>query len=218
MDIPSILIVDDDRNILNTLKRALDNGDYLIEEATTGDLACRMIERRIYDCYLMDLRLPDVDGLEIIRRHELKNVIMITAHGNVEIAVEAMKLGCVDFLRKPFDLEEIRGTVHKVLERKHLAYEQGLQYDSLLEIAKRDILNKDFSDAIIKVRQVLEIKPNSSEAYNLLGALHEVMDEINLAIIAYKTALNLDPANEYAQHNLARLRNLGSPQDIHLGF
>ena len=133
-----------------------------------------MIERSSYDCYLLDLRLPDIGGMEILKKYSLLNVIMITAHGDIENAVEAMKLGCVDYLRKPFDVDLVRSTVKQVLARKHLAYETDIKYESLLELAKYDIINREFSDALAKIRQLLDIKPNSSEGYNLLGVLHEV--------------------------------------------
>lgn len=218
MDKPSILIVDDDHAILTTLRKALETFAYAIDTADTGSLACKMIERNSYDCFLLDLRLPDLDGLEILRRYNLRNVIMITAHGNVENAVSAMKLGCVDYLSKPFDLDVIRATVNNVLMRKNLAYEQGLQYESLLELTKLDIQNRQYTQAIGKIKQALEIKPNSSEAYNLLGALHEVMDDLNLALTAYKQALNIDPSNDYARENLNRLRDLDNSRGIKLGF
>ncbi len=218
MDKAKLLIVDDDKNILITLRKALEGFDYLIDEAQSGNLACEMIARFSYDCVLLDLRLPDIDGLEIVRKYNLKNVIMITAHGTIDNAVEAMKLGCVDYLRKPFDLDAVRNAVNQVLARRNSALEQGEHFDSLIQLAKLEVQDRHYRKAIDTVKQALAVKPESSEAYNILGVLHEVLDETELAILAYKTAIKLDPANDMAHDNLIRLRNLDGSGGLKLRF
>ncbi len=218
MEKARILIVDDDKNILITLRKALEIYDYEIDEADNGNTALFMIDNNHYDCILLDWRLPDIDGMEILRSRKLSNVIMITAHGTVENAVDAMKLGCMDYLRKPFDLEVVRSTVNKVLARKNLAYEQGMQYESLIQLAKIEVQEKHYRKAIGTVKEALEIKPDSSDAYNILGVLYEVLDEIPQAVAAYQTAVKLDKDNFQAQDNLARMRNLDQSSGLKLRF
>ena len=218
MEQARILIVDDDKNILQTLHRALEVFDYQIDEADTGKLAVDKITSGSYDCILLDLRLPDIDGMEIIRRHNLKNVIMITAHGTIENAVEAMKLGCVDYLRKPFDIEVVREAVRLLLERKNLAWEQEMQYESLIQVAKMEVQERHFRKAIDIAKQALEIRPDSADAYNILGVLHEVLGEASLAVTAYQTALKLNPKDESARDNLTRMRNLDEESGLKLRF
>lgn len=213
-----ILIVDDDKNILITLHKALEMFEYDIDEAETGNAACAMLENNTYDCILLDLRLQDIDGLEILRRYNPENVIMITAHGTIDNAVEAMKLGCVDYLRKPFDLDLVRNSVRQVLERKHLAFKQVMEFESLIQVAKLHVQNRQFRKAIETVKHALEIRPDSSEAYNILGVLHEVLDELPLAVTAYQTAIRLNPENDSAKDNLARMRNLDHSSGLKLDF
>jgi len=212
-----ILIVDDDKNIVLTLHKALEMFEYDIDEADTGSAACSMLQNNTYDCILLDMRLPDIDGMEILRRYNPENVIMITAHGTIDNAVEAMKLGCVDYLRKPFDIDVVRTSVRQVLERKHLEQE-GMKFESLIQVAKLYVQNRQFRKAIETVKHALEIKPDSSDAYNILGVLHQVLDELPLAVQAYQTAIKLNPENESAKDNLARMRNLDHSSGLKLDF
>jgi len=213
-----LLIVDDEKNILSTLKKAFEGYEYLIDTADNGKQACELISRTEYDCILLDMRLPDISGLDILKEYKPKNVIIITAHGTIENAVDAMKLGCVDYLRKPFDLDMVRLIVEKVLEREEIAFSNQLEYESLIERAKLQIQNRKFSTAIETIQQALQIRPDSSEAYTILGVLNEVLDNLPRAISAYQTAVKLDPSNESASDNLNRLRNLDLNSGIKLGY
>lgn len=213
-----LLIVDDEKNILATLKRAFEGYEYMIDLAENGRDAAELISLTKYDCILLDMRLPDISGLEILEKYKPENVIIITAHGSIENAVDAMKLGCVDYLRKPFDLDVVRATVDKVLRRQDLAFSDQMEYESLIEQAKLMIQNRKFSSAIETIHKGLEIRPNSAEAYTILGVLYEVLDDLPKAISAYQTATKLDPRNESARDNLARLRNLDMGSGMKLGY
>lgn len=218
MNIAKILIVDDEKNIQLTLRKALEMFEYEIDDADNGSTACEKIAAKQYDCILLDMRLPDIDGLEILRRLAPQNVIMITAHGTVDNAVEAMKLGCVDFIRKPFDLQTVRDAVRTVLKRKEIAYEQVLEYESLIEAAKLEVSLKHYSRAMEIVNKALESKPESAEAFNFIGVLHEILDDLPRAIKAYHTAQKLDPEYRPASDNLSRLRDPDSKSGIILGL
>ena len=119
MNTGSILIVDDDKNILLSLSIALEKLNVPVETAASGAEAMEKLGQGEYELMLLDLRMPGMDGMEVLRRvsqqrPEIK-VIIITAYGSIDLAVEAMKLGAVDFLQKPFDVAEVRGVVRRLL-------------------------------------------------------------------------------------------------------
>ncbi|GAB1468962.1 hypothetical protein MASR2M64_17310 [Candidatus Cloacimonadota bacterium] len=213
-----LLIVDDEKNILAALEKAFDGYEYLIDLADNGKKACELISQTVYDCILLDMRLPDISGMEILERCKPQNVIIITAHGTIENAVGAMKLGCVDYLRKPFDLDNVRQIVEQVLSRRDVAFTNQLEYEATIERAKLQIQNRKFSSAIETIHQALQMSPDNAGAYTILGVLYEVMNDLPKAVAAYHTAIKLDPANEPARDNLSRLRNLETNTSMKLGY
>jgi len=120
----TILVVDDEHLIRWSLEQQLRREGYTVVLAETGAEALQKAQAESPDLVLLDVRLPDADGLEILERLRVTNpeapVIMITAHGGVESAVRAMKLGANDYVIKPFDMEELKLTVKKALETKTL--------------------------------------------------------------------------------------------------
>lgn len=212
-----ILIVDDEINILKTIKIALAQSDYLIDDAYDGQTACDKIAANKYDCILLDMRLPDIDGLEILRRHSPENVILITAHGTIENAVEAMKLGCVDFIRKPFEPEVIREAIHSVLVRKQVAMESSLEFDSYIQAAKLEVSQHQYRKAKDLIMKALELKPNSAEAFNFLGVMHEILGDVSKALTAYRTAVTLNSDYLPAKDNLKRVIGLDTESGIIIG-
>ena len=106
-----ILIADDEANMRWVLERALSKAGYEVETAEDGQLALERALAERPDLVLLDLKMPKLDGLSVLRR--LKEhypdllIIMMTAHGSTATAVEAMKAGAHDYLMKPFDMEEV---------------------------------------------------------------------------------------------------------------
>ena len=113
-----ILIIDDERGIRNTLKEILADEGHEVEVAENGKQGLEMAQAKAYDLIFSDIKMPEMDGLEFLAK--LKNdendandangecpVVMITGHGDVETAVQALKLGAYDFLLKPLDLNRI---------------------------------------------------------------------------------------------------------------
>lgn len=212
---PRILIVDDERNIQFLLAKALEIEEYTVNTVSTGKEALLKISGEHYDLIILDLRLPDIDGLEVLKEMDAVgnklDVIMITAHGNIDVAVEAMKNGCVDFIQKPFDIDKFRELVDSILSRKNLAFQQTLKFESLIEVAKLETKERKYSKAIKLVQEALELDPRNSQAYNFLGVLYEILGDFQKAINAYQLSLRLDPHSENARANLERVRNL-SPE------
>jgi DNA-binding NtrC family response regulator len=123
----SVLIVDDESNMRWVLGRALEQAGYTVHGAGNGDEAAGLIFREPVDLVLLDLKLRGEDGLAVLRRlrerHPELVVIILTAYGTVPTAVEAMQLGAADFLRKPFDVEEVIIKVTRSLERRAMQQE-----------------------------------------------------------------------------------------------
>ncbi|RMG88523.1 MAG: sigma-54-dependent Fis family transcriptional regulator, partial [Candidatus Dadabacteria bacterium] len=124
-----ILIVDDDRPFAATLRTTLELEGHEAEEAhTAAEAEARLRDAaRGFDLALLDLRLPDRDGLDLLRRALALRpdlpVVILTAYGSVQTAVEAMRAGAFDFLLKPFPRERLLGTVERALERGRLVRE-----------------------------------------------------------------------------------------------
>jgi len=203
-----ILIVDDEKNIRLTLSQALETLGAEIDTAANGEEALSKLKNKEFGLILLDIRMPGMDGMEVLRHvREVRpdiRVIMITAYGTVESAVEAMKQGAVDFLQKPFDPEEIRELVSRVMDREKLDEQKFANYASYIELAKRCIGDRHFDAAIEYIRKAIFIDPGRPEAFNLLGALLEIQGDRVEAQKNYRTALSLDPSYEPAIANLHR--------------
>ena len=124
---PSILIVDDDEVMQETLSDVLRKRGYELFTVSSGNGALSVIKKNIIDLILLDMRLPDVDGLEVLKKiKELDTeilVIIMTAYSDVQTAVAAMKAGAYHYINKPFELEELKLMIEKGLETKSLINE-----------------------------------------------------------------------------------------------
>jgi len=204
----AILIVDDEKNIRLTLSQALETLGAEIDAAANGEEALTKLKEKEFGLILLDIRMPGMDGMEVLHRvREIRpdiRVIMITAYGTVESAVEAMKLGAVDFLQKPFDPDEIRELVSRVADREKLDEMKSIDYSSSIELAKRCIGNRQFDAAAEHVRRAIFVDTQRPEAFNLLGALMEIQGDRAEAQKNYRAALSLDPSYEPAIQNLHR--------------
>jgi DNA-binding response OmpR family regulator len=141
-------------------------------------------------------------------------VVVMTAFGSIESAVDAMKLGAVDFVRKPCTPEEIRKLATTVLERETLEEAPVMNYTFMIELAKRLIADHKTEDALRICRKALAQKPVHPEAYNLLGILSEIKGDRLEAQKYYRAALDVYPTYEPAWANLERLafKETGHPE------
>jgi len=123
----TILIVDDEKNILSSLSRALRVEDFDVDVAGNASLALDKIGTRAYDLLLLDVKMPEMDGLELLAKlREEGNetpVIMMSGHGTIETAVEATRLGAHDFIEKPIHTERLLLSIERCLEFKELESE-----------------------------------------------------------------------------------------------
>ena len=199
----SVLIVEDERYIRVTLSFALEKLNVPVDTAANGEEALQKLAARPYSVMLLDLRMPGIDGMEVLRRvpeirPDLK-VVIITAYGSVEAAVEAMKLGAVDFLQKPFDPDEVRELVSALLEQATHGYEK------YLELAYKRINSGKFDAARVYAHKAISINSDRAEAFNLLGGVSEARGNRLEAEKNYRVALALDPTYVPAQKNLDRV-------------
>jgi DNA-binding response OmpR family regulator len=202
-----ILIVDDERNIRLTLRGALEAIGMEVDAVFQGEEALKKLTEKTYAAMILDLRLPGMDGLAVLRqvaeRFAGTKVIIITAYGTVESVVEAMKLGALDFLQKPFEPLEVREIISRVL-----ALPEGgpavFNYENYLDLAKKSIAAKKFSAAFVYAHKAVFVNSKRPEAFNLLGGLYEIRDQRKEAATNYQVALEIDPSYLPAQQNLQR--------------
>jgi two-component system response regulator HydG len=130
-----ILIVDDEEPIRESLSAWLQKDGYQVDMADCGQAALDCIEDGLFDLYLVDIKMPGMDGIELLGRiKEIQpdaNIIMITAHGSIQTAVEAMKRGACDYICKPFDPDELslmteRVSANQALKDENLALREQL--------------------------------------------------------------------------------------------
>ena len=120
----SILIVDDERGIRETLRAVMEDDGFVADAVASGEECLKAIERRAYGCILLDVWLPGIDGLETLKQLRESGseaaVVIISGHGNVETAVRATKLGAFDFIEKPLSIEKTVLTVRNALRQRRL--------------------------------------------------------------------------------------------------
>ena len=157
---PRILIVDDEQIVRESLTNWLKEESYLVEAAENGTLALEKIRQIPFQVVLLDLKMPGMDGIQVLT--ELKKdfpdieVIIMTAYGSVNTAVEAIKAGAYDYIVKPFDPEEVALLIKKILEHKNLVLENILLRQKLED-------KYEFEDLIGKsavMQQVFELIRN----------------------------------------------------------
>ena len=120
----SILIVDDERGIRETLRGVMEDEGFAADAVATGEECLKALERRAYGCVLLDVWLPGIDGLETLKQLRAAGsdaaVVIISGHGNIETAVRATKLGAFDFIEKPLSIERTVLTVRNALRQQRL--------------------------------------------------------------------------------------------------
>ncbi len=203
-----VMIVDDEKNIRLTLAATLEGFGFASDTAANGHEALEKLAKKSFQVILLDLKLPDMDGLEVLRlmidQYPHLKVVIMTAYGSIEAAVAAMKAGAVDFLQKPLD----PGGVHDVLSR----ILQGpntdppvWNYEYYLVMAKRSISAGEFDTARVYAKKAIFLDHQRPQAYNILGCIREVKGDRLGADKNYRLALEVDPTYIPAQKNLARL-------------
>lgn len=143
-----ILVVDDEENLRHWLKIILTDANYDVDEAGNGEQALKKFEDNAYDFVLCDIRMPKMDGQELLREMRRRQipatVIMMSAYGTEDTALEAMKMGAYDYISKPFRQDEILMTLRKAEERERLVRENRiLRRQAIKEFGFHNIVTRN---------------------------------------------------------------------------
>jgi DNA-binding response OmpR family regulator len=202
-----ILIVDDERYIRRNLQLLLEAAGYQADMASDGEEAFAMCQARQYNVALVDLQMPKMNGLELLRSlRELRPetaVVILTAYGSVARAVDAMKLGAVDFLEKPFDPQALRLLVDEVLLRQRL--EPRGSVDDFLRLAALARERGAHLEARVYLKAALLRDLTRPEPTYWLGVLCEREGDLRHAAHYYYMALDANPTFPPAREALTRL-------------
>ena len=140
----SILVVDDELSIREAFYDWLKQDGYEVETAADGLEALAKVKERHYDIMLIDVKMPNMDGITLLKRLKEEDpdtaVVMMTAYGAIQDAVEAMKLGANDYLLKPFELDELSLTIEKLVQIQTLAMENLILKDQVASFSRFDNL------------------------------------------------------------------------------
>lgn len=154
-----ILVIDDERAIRNTLKEILEFEGYTVEMAEDGDKGLAVAAQGSYDLIYCDVKMPGKDGLEVLEAYKgTSPIVMISGHGNIETAVEALKKGAFDFIEKPLDLNRLLVTTKNALEREALKAEVHNKNEEVQSLRKKVAAKNQMigqSAAIQHVRDII---------------------------------------------------------------
>ncbi|TNF48417.1 response regulator [bacterium] len=169
---PSVLVVDDDKLIRAIIVDTLKSTGCLIQEATNGKEAFEMALENSFDLILCDVIMPGMDGLDFLERFRNKGkdaeIIMVTSSPNLETAIETMRLGAGDFIRKPFTQEDLRTSIQKALERVRLKA-LTRDYHTVLEekvFQQEDRIRFLFYEAIQSLIYAIEAKDPYTQGHS----------------------------------------------------
>jgi CheY-like chemotaxis protein len=206
-----ILVVDDEPNIKTMVRVCLSSEGYDISLASNGREALEMLNKQPVDLLLIDLAMPVMDGMTVLRQlHDTPHraalrIIVMTAHGSVRAAVQAVRLGAMDFLEKPFSPDDLRISVASVLDETRTGIvEPGLTYDDVLAAVRDALRGGKIADAESLLMTAGTITDGDPCFLNLAGIIHEAHGRRISARRFYQKAMILAPTYEPAARNLAR--------------
>jgi two-component system nitrogen regulation response regulator NtrX len=153
-----ILIVDDERSIRSTLRDILEFERYKVDEAVDGLDALSKLKKNKYDVVIMDIKMPKMDGLDALERVGIISpdtpVVMISGHGNIETAVEAVKKGAFDYIAKPPDLNRLLITIRNAMDKSTLITETKVLKRKVASSRVQEIIGE--SDGITRIKSIID--------------------------------------------------------------
>ncbi len=194
-----ILIIDDEVNIRKTLRMILSSEGYRVDEAQDGETAIEKVGSNNYDAALLDIWMPGIDGLEALRQIKKidsnLSVVMISGHGTIQNAVEALQIGAYDFLEKPLSKDKTLVSLANVLKLKRLAEENKslrLQLDSRYEMVGISLIMRDLFEVVRLAAQkkirVLIFGENGTGKELVARAIHKNSDRADSPFIKVNCA------------------------------
>lgn len=173
----NILIIDDEKAIRKTLGEILSYEGYKIDEASDGEEGLKKFKEKLYDVVLCDIKMPKIDGLEFLEKSREANtdvpIIMISGHGTIETAVEAVKKGAFDYISKPPDLNRLLITIRNAIDKTSLVTETKVLKRKVAKV--QDMIGE--SSPIKKIKETIE-KVAPTEARVLITGENGVGKEL----------------------------------------
>lgn len=155
---PKVLIIDDESSIRRTLREILEFEKYEVTEATDGMEGLVKVKRTFFDVILLDIKMPKMDGMEVLERLMIlspdSSVIMISGHGTIDTAVEAVKMGAFDFISKPPDLNRLLITIRNAMDKSSLVTETKSLKKRISDGKMKEIIGE--SPAIKKILETVD--------------------------------------------------------------
>jgi len=165
----TVLIVDDEDNIRLSLKGSLEDEGFYVKQASSGEDALKIIDKQDVDIVLLDIWMPGIDGIQTLQEIKKINpdlpVIIMTGHGSIDAAIKTTRLGALDFLEKPLDLNRIIITINNALHMKELSAENAL----LKKKPEKDDEMIGTSPAILKLKEEIDRAAPSDSWVLILG-------------------------------------------------
>jgi len=169
-DRKNVLVIDDEPIVLDSCRRILKQEGFEVNGAFNGREGLKKIEEDKYDAVLVDWKLPEIDGMEVLRiikkNHPEVIVVMITGYPSVESAVKAMKLGVSDYVSKPFTPDELKETIIKAIENTRTAKKEEQEAETAIEarIKRMTAGTEGNTETEVKVAEPVGIKVIPMEA------------------------------------------------------
>lgn len=165
---PKILIIDDERSIRNTLKEILTYEGFEVVEAQDGLEGLKAVEKAKFDVILCDIKMPKMDGIEVLEKiQEMASetpVVIVSGHGNIDTAVEAIKKGAFDYIAKPLDLNRTLVTIRNAMDRSTLVNETKVS-------RMADVPNACTLDGLSRFRSTRNFATAVSPRFKAAGAI-----------------------------------------------
>ena len=198
---PKILIIEDEAAIRRVLAKILseENDSYLVEDAEDGLVGLEKIKNNDYDLVLCDIKMPKMDGVEVLEAVKKMKpeipMVMISGHGDMETAIQTMRLGAFDYISKPPDLNRLLNTVRNALDKKQLVVENKILKNKVSKsyemIGESEAINhiKMMVDKVAKTEaRVLITGPNGTGKELVAHQLHEKSERANFPLIEVNCA------------------------------
>ena len=196
-----ILVVDDEPNIRLSFRYGLLSEEWEVEEAASGAEAVTKATQSPFDLMLLDLRMPGLDGIQVLQRLQEQQVrlpaVMVSAHATTDTVIQAIQRGTLDFLTKPVTPEQLRSAIREVLERFDFAraHERStvdgrpLSDEEKLKLAKYYVFQRRYEEAEQLFHQLVD-GPHQEESLLMLGILSEIGGNFKGAEAHYTKVLN----------------------------
>ncbi len=197
----TILIIDDEEAIRNALRDILEMEDYEVEEAKDGIDALSKIKQNSYDAIICDIKMPKMDGMEVLERVQLLSpdvpIVMISGHGDIDTAVETVKKGAFDFISKPPDLNRLLITIRNALDKSSLVSETKVLKKRITKNKTQEIVGNSTSinkikDTIERIAptdaRVLITGPNGTGKELVASWIHEKSDRADKLLVEVNCA------------------------------